>query len=52
VLPSGWTSAKRAFVAPMSPIRPTSGTLIEWPPTWRVLLKVWPSLNALEMRRR
>src|SRR6516164_6174662 len=32
MLPSAWTSAKRALVAPTSPIRPTSGTLIEQPP--------------------
>jgi hypothetical protein len=32
MLPSAWTSAKRALVAPTSPIRPTSGTLIGQPP--------------------
>src|SRR6516165_11853054 len=32
MLPSAWISAKRALVAPTSPIRPSSGTLIEQPP--------------------
>ena len=27
--PSGWTNAKRAFVAPISPISPTSGMFIK-----------------------